>query len=183
MDALKRKSYTSIGGVYFWTATIHKWRYLLEKDSAKQLIVDYLQELSLKGLITVYGFVIMPNHIHLIWSLLKLNGKESPKSSLLKYSAHMFLKELKCQGKAWQYKVSVSNKEHEIWQRDSLSVEIYSPNVAKQKLDYIHANPVSGKWMLAKDDLHYHYSSARFYDSGKDDFGFLINLHTLFDGE
>jgi putative transposase len=55
--------------------------------------------------------------------------------------------------------------------------------VAKQKLDYIHFNPVRGKWRLAKDDISYYYSSARFYETGVDEFGFLNNLFTVFDGE
>ena len=62
-----RKSYTAINKIYFWTATIHKWMPLLESDLYKQIIVDSLKYLSDKGLITVYAFVIMPNHIHLIW--------------------------------------------------------------------------------------------------------------------
>jgi REP element-mobilizing transposase RayT len=69
----QRKSHTSIGEIYFWTATIHKWQYLLESDSNKQLIVAYLKKLSDEGLITVYSFVIMPNHIHLVWQQNKLN--------------------------------------------------------------------------------------------------------------
>ena len=68
---------------------------LLQQDSNKQLIIDYLKQLSDEGLNTVYAFVIMPNHIHLIWQQNKLNGKESPKGSLLKYSSHEFLKILK----------------------------------------------------------------------------------------
>ena len=179
----KRKSYTAIDRIYFWTATIHKWYHLLNEDSKKQLVVDYLKELSLEEFISVFAFVIMPNHIHLIWRQNKMNGKESPKSSFLKYTSHTFLKQLKLEGKACQYKVNASNKEHEIWQRDSLGVEIYSRNVARQKLDYIHANPVSGKWLLAKDDISYPYSSAKFYETGIDDFGFLNNLYTVFDGE
>lgn len=85
-----RKSHTSIGEIYFWTATIHKWLYLLEGDFNKQLIVNYLKKLSDEGLITVYAFVLMPNHIHLIWQQNKLNGKETPKGSLLKYTGHEF---------------------------------------------------------------------------------------------
>jgi hypothetical protein len=34
----------------------------------------------------------------------------------------------------------------------------------------------SFKWNLAKDYLDYNYSSARFYDTGVDEFGFLNNL-------
>ena len=63
------------------------------------------------------------------------------------------------------YEVNVANKKHKLWQRDSLSVEIYSKAVAMQKLPYIHFNPVSGKQTLSNDDLNYHYSSAKFYEN------------------
>ena len=178
----QRKSYTAINKIYFWTATIHKWIPLLDGPINKQIIIDSLKYLSDKDLITVYGFVLMPNHIHLIWQQNNLNGKETPKGSFLKHTAHFFLKELKANGNFKHYEVNQANKKHEIWQRDSLGIEVYSREVAKQKLDYIHFNPVSGKWNLAKDDLDYHFSSARFYEKGVDDFGFLKNIFTIFDG-
>jgi putative transposase len=181
MTIQQRKSYTELSKIYFWTATIHKWLPLLQDDINKQKIVDSLKFLSDKGLITVYAFVIMPNHIHLIWQQNELNGKETAKGSLLKHTAHLFLKQLKVDGETNLYEVNASNKKHEIWQRDSLGIEIYSKEVAKQKLDYIHFNPVSGKWMLAKDDLSYHFSSSRFYENGIDEFGFLNNIFTMFD--
>ncbi len=56
-----------------------------------------------------------------------------------------------------------------------------SKAVAKQKLDYIHFNPVNKTWKLSKNDLDYYYSSARFYDANLDEFGFLHNLYTVFD--
>ena len=183
MEVKQRKSYTAINKIYFWTATIHKWLPLLENDINKQIIIDTLKYLSDKRLITVYAFVIMPNHIHLIWQQNELNGKETAKGSLLKYTAYTFLKQLKETNTTKQYEVYETNKKHEIWQRDSLGIEIYSRAVAKQKIDYIHFNPVSGKWLLAKDDLGYHYSSARFYENGIDNFGFLKNIFSVFDGE
>jgi putative transposase len=167
-----RKSFTEISKIYFWTATIHKWQPLLQQDSNKQVVIDSLSYLSGKGLITVYAFVIMPNHIHLIWRQNEMNGGETPKGSLLKHTAHHFLKQLKTTGALAQYAVNAANKRHEIWQRDSLGIEIYSRKVARQKLDYIHVNPVKGKWTLAKDDAGYHYSSARYYETGVDEFGF-----------
>jgi REP element-mobilizing transposase RayT len=179
----QRKSHTSIGEIYFWTATIHKWLHLLSNDFNKQLIIDYLKKLSDEGMITVYAFVIMPNHIHLIWQQNKLNGKETPKGSLLKYTGHEFLKLLKMEGKSSLYEVNAANKKHEIWQRDSLGIEIYSTKVARQKLEYIHNNPVNGKWQLAEDYLSYHYSSARFYETGVDEFGFIKNIFTALHGD
>ena len=178
-----RKSYTAINKIYFWTATIHKWMPLLESDLNKQIIIDSLKYLSDKELITVYAFVIMPNHIHLIWQQNDFNGKETPKGSLLKYSAHLFLQHLKVNGNSKYYKANEANKKHEIWQRDSLGIEIYSREVAKQKIDYIHFNPVTGKWKLAKDDLDYYFYSARFYETGIDEFGFLKNIFNLFNGD
>jgi uncharacterized membrane protein YpjA len=60
-------------------------------------------------------------------------------------------------------------------------IEISSKDFAKQKTDYVHFNPVSSKWNLAKDYLDYYYSSARFYETVVDDpiaigFEFLNNL-------
>ena len=179
----QRKSYAAINKIYFFTGTIHKWYPLLESKESKELIVSYLKELSDKGFMTIYGFVIMPNHVHFIWQQNKMNGKETPQGSFIKYTAHEFLKGLKLSGKSKSYEVNAVNKKHEIWQRDPLSIEIYSRTVAQQKLDYIHFNPVRGKWLLAKDDLAYYYSSARFYETGIDEFGFLNNLLSVFDGD
>ena len=178
-----RKSYTETNRIYFFTATIHKWFPLLNYRENKELIIDYLKELSARDLIRVYAFVIMPNHVHFIWEQKNKNGKETAQGSFLKYTAHEFLKKLKQNGESEKYQVNASNKKHEIWQRDSLSVEIYTRDVARQKLDYIHFNPVSGQWSLAKDDLDYYYSSAKFYETGIDEFGFLNNLYAVFDGE
>ena len=180
MNTQIRKSHTYFHKIYFWTATIHNWLLLLEADENKKLILSSLKKFSDDRLISVYAFVIMPNHMHLIWSQDGMNGKETPKGSLLKYTAHFFLDHLKATGKSELYKVKASNKKHEIWLRDSLGIEIYDKNIAQQKLNYIHFNPVSGKWGLSKNDLDYYYSSARFYETGIDEFGFLKNLFETF---
>ena len=178
-----RKSYSEFGRVYFFTATIHQWKCLLSDNENKELIVGYLKELSRKKLIKVYAFVLMPNHVHFIWQQLYKNGKEMPQGSFLKYTAHEFLKKLKQTDQSKEYEVKASNKKHEIWKRDPLSIELYTRKVAQQKLAYIHFNPVSNKWRLSKDDLDYYFSSARFYEYGVDDFGFLYNLYDEFDGD
>ena len=183
MENTIRKSYNSINKIYFFTATIHKWFPLLAGENNKVLMINYLRKLADEQLLTVYAFVIMPNHVHLIWRQNKMNGKETPQGSFLKYTAHEFLKNLKAIDRSYLYEVNAANKKHEIWQRDSLSVEVYSRQVAIQKLQYIHFNPVSKKWMLAKDDISYYWSSASYYQTGIDNFGFLNNLYTVFDGE
>jgi putative transposase len=62
----KRKSHIDRGEIYFWTATINNWQRLLEKDEYTDVIIDSLQYLT-DGKIDVFAFIIMPDHIHLIW--------------------------------------------------------------------------------------------------------------------
>jgi REP element-mobilizing transposase RayT len=141
----KRKSYMDIGEIFFWTATINQWQKLLFPDYYKDIIIDSLDYLSSAGKIDVFGFVIMPNHVHLIWRANELNGKESPQGSFLKYTAHEFRKLIyrEDENKLKLYKTDALNKEHEFWQRDPLAIHLYTKKVAFQKLDYIHYNPLA----------------------------------------
>ena len=91
----KRKSFIELGEIYFWTATINNWYKLLLPYSYKNVIIESLQYLCDTNKIDVFAFVIMPNHIHLIWRIKELNGKETPQGSFLKYTAHDFKKMLR----------------------------------------------------------------------------------------
>lgn len=161
-----RKSYIRIGEIYFWTATINSWMKLLITDRCKDIIINSFRYLSNTGKIDVFAFVIMPNHIHVIWRINALNGKETAQGSFLKYTAHEFRKLLMREDPAMLglYAVDASNKMHEFWQRDSLAIHLYSPEVAYQKLDYLHRNPSAKQWQLVEDYLNYIYSSVRFYE-------------------
>ena len=70
-----------IGEIFFFTATINGWRHLLQKDQYKTIILHSLNWLSSTGKLDVFAFVIMPNHIHLIWRANALNGKETVQGS------------------------------------------------------------------------------------------------------
>ena len=117
----------------------------------------------------------MPNHIHLIWELLERNGNEMPHTSFMKYTAHQFLNYLRDDSPNTlpEFKTDYLGRKHQFWQRNSLPVWLYTPEVLEQKLDYIHNNPVVEKWSLAEEPCLYHYSSAKFYEVGVDDFGFI----------
>ncbi|WP_144017425.1 transposase [Ekhidna lutea] len=101
-----------------------------------------------------------------------LSGKETPFGSFLKYTAHEFKKMLK-ENELQKFKVDARNKRYEFWQRDSMAIELYSPEVAYQKLNYIHENPIAKDWILVSEPSEYMYSSASFYEHGDDRFNFL----------
>jgi len=83
----KRKSYQTLDKIYFWTGTIHEWYPILDDQDNKKMIIEFLQHFNKAKLITIYGFVLMPNHKHLIWKQNDRNGQEMPLSSFMKYTA------------------------------------------------------------------------------------------------
>ena len=161
-----------IGTIYFFTSTISDWHPLLFSDKLKQEIINSLEYLSDKNLINVYGFVIMPNHMHLIMEIVAMNGKEMPQASLLKYTSHQF-KKIVPETELELYKVVSHSREYQFWKKNSLAIELYSREILEQKLDYIHRNPVQGKWNLCDDYTAYPYSSVALYETGKSNFNFL----------
>ncbi|MCP4461149.1 MAG: transposase [Cytophagales bacterium] len=147
-----RNSSMEFDKIYFWTATIHKWDKMLLPAAFKETITDSLTHLSELKTIDVFGFVIMPNHLHMIWRMNDMNGKETPRASLLKDTAHQFKSMLE-PNELPRFKVTAANKKCEFWQRDALAIELYTPEVAYQKLDYIHLNPLAEHWNLVKPEI------------------------------
>ena len=162
---------------YFYTDTIHEFKPLLTDDDCKQICIDSWKYLTVKKLITIYGYVIMPNHIHLLWMMNELNGKESPAGSFAKYTAHRFKQLLKHKNEAMllPYQSSKTDRHYQFWKRDPLAISITSRKALLQKLDYIHLNPVQEKWKLAVLPEEYRWSSAAFYENGNDEFGILTH--------
>ena len=80
----ERKSYQSFNEVYFWTSVIKDWKHLLSTDEMKMIIIQSFQWLVQHELVYIYGYVIMNNHIHILWEQLKMNGKVTPKESFEK---------------------------------------------------------------------------------------------------
>ncbi len=59
------------------------------------------------------------------------------------------------------------SKKHEVFEDSFDRKEIITEKFVRQKLNYIHKNPVSRKWKLVENYLDDEYSSAGFYDRGK----------------
>jgi len=51
----------------FFTATIQEWKHLLGQDEYKNIVVNTLKFIAAEDKVAVNGFVIMSNHIHIIW--------------------------------------------------------------------------------------------------------------------
>ena len=159
-----RNSQMFLDDVYFWTNSVKDWEKLFKPDKYKHLIIKTLQELVNKSFIKVYAYVIMPNHVHFIWEMLKKNKKEMPHVSFNKKVGHEIINDLKVNHpKVLEYfKVDEKDREYRIWQRDPLAIEMDYLQKLEQKLDYIHLNPLQAHWNLAQYPEDYRWSSAKF---------------------
>lgn len=59
------------------------------------ITINSLQWLVQSKLVKIYGHVIMPNHICLMWKQLKMNGKEFPKNNFEKFTAKTLVNNMK----------------------------------------------------------------------------------------
>jgi putative transposase len=119
----------------------------------------------------------MPNHIHLIWQIQDGYKQEMIQNRFLKFTAQQMKFRLidTDDQRLSKFLVNAKDRQYQFWERNSLSIDLWSPNVFMQKLDYIHNNPLQDKWQLVKYPEDYQYSSARFYETGIDEFGLLTH--------
>ena len=163
--------------IKFFTATINTWKHLLQPDKYKILITESLKFLVRDKRVWVYGFVVMPNHIHLLWRMHDGIVEKNVHRDFLKFTAQMMKSDLqKHHPKVLKhFKSTQKDRDYQFWERRPYSSEMYNRKVTEQKLDYIHNNPVAEKWQLADLPENYHYSSAKYYLLNKDDWGFITH--------
>lgn len=178
-----RNSNIELNKLYFWTDTIKDWNHLFKADQYKQIVIDSLCYLSNNKLTKIYAFVIMPNHLHIVWKMIKMNGKELPHASFNKFVSHRILIDLKSSNKRAlsKFLVDESTRKHRFWQRDALAIELEYESKAFQKVTYIHNNPLQPQWNLVTRPEDYNWSSAYFYETNLDKFGFLIHVKEAFE--
>ena len=122
------------------------------------------------------GMKHIVHHVHFIWQIQKGFTKEAVQRDFLKFTAQQIKDDLeKNHPKVMSlFKVNAKDRKYQKWERNSLSVDLFSAKVFSQKLNYIHQNPV--KAGLSKFPEEYYYSSAKFYETGIDDFGFITHF-------
>jgi len=152
----------------FFTATNLNWLPLLQKDVHKQILIEALQFRVLNSQLTIYAFVIMPNHFHIIWHIHDGINKADFLRDLMKFTARSILKFMFMNDDPLlgSLQVKAADRKQQVWERNSLGIELFTEEVFMQKLDYIHNNPLQFKWNLCKLPEEYFYSSARFYKTG-----------------
>jgi REP element-mobilizing transposase RayT len=103
----------------------------------------------------------MDNHLHIIWQLQPEIKSYAVQRDFLKFTARKIKKDmLRFHRKdLLQFKVKAEDRKFQFWERNPLSVDLWSKDVLIQKLNYLHQNPVKAglsPW-LKTINIHQHY--------------------------
>ncbi len=120
------------------------WKHLLKDDAYKQIIIDSLLFLKKEGSIVVNAFVIMPNHIHLIWQIQDGYKPDKIQLRFQKYTAQqMKFKLIDTNNKMLNdFFVDAKDREYQFWKRNPLSIDLWTEEVFIQKLNTFTPLPV-----------------------------------------
>lgn len=171
--------------LYFVTFTCYRWLPLIETTGAYDAVYKWFDYLRGKS-VFISAYVIMPNHLHALLYFPRMprslntiigNAKRFMAYEIIdrleKAGEKHLLKELYC---GVSGRKRGKGQRHRVFEESFDAKECYSREFVYQKLDYIHRNPVRGKWQLAADFVQYPHSSAAFYETGQGGYARLLHV-------
>ena len=150
---------------HFLTCTVLEWLPVFTRPDAVQILLDsWMYQREYVGL-QLYGYVNLENHLHFVAQAPRLDKclssfKSFTAARLIKllesHGAERLLHALRCGKPAHK-----RDRQYQFWQEGSHAELVFSEAMMRQKLDYIHYNPVKRGYVDAPE--HWRYSSARNY--------------------
>lgn len=164
---MTRSRYRFLGNdaPYFLTMTINQWLPVFTRPATVEVILDSWRFLQAHHDFRLHGYVIMENHLHLLARAPELDRDVQRFKSftakrliavLQEAGARRLLNMLrlfKAEGKM--------DSTYQVWEEGSHPQRIEHEAVMRQKLDYLHYNPVKRGYVDLPE--HWRWSSARDY--------------------
>ena len=141
-EGLKR--YYGRGHLHFVTFSCYRRLPLLREASARGLLVKELARVRAEYGFLLVGYVVMPEHVHLLMSE---PGRGTPSTVLkmLKQRVSHRMRETRRTTLPAQLRLAFPAKEPQLrqfWQARFYDFNVYTEKKKKEKLEYMHANPV-----------------------------------------
>ena len=166
--------------IYFITSKIFKNKKIFDNGWCCKLLIDVLKECKNKYGFKLYGYVIMPDHIHLLIEpaendsisnvIHKIKGNfayrcliiaRNHKGSATRDNHHSTENPKRVSDPSWVGEKRQRIRHQPIWQKSFYDHAIRNQQDFLEKLNYIHKNPL--KHAIAKNPDQYHYSSYQNY--------------------
>lgn len=162
-------------GAYFISFATINWIDVFTRDIYFCCIIESLDFCRKNKGMELYGYCIMPSHIHLIFRS-ALNDPSGLIRDFKGFTSKKMLQliednpqESRKEWMLWMFsRAGIKNSNNvnkQFWQQHNQPIEIWSLKVFEQKLNYIHQNPLETGFVT--DPIDWKYSSARNY--GNDD--------------
>ena len=138
--------YQRSGQYHFVTFSCYARQKYLGSASARDTFEKSLETMRRRYRFLVAGYVVMPEHVHLLVS--------EPEGSLLAKAIQ-----------ALKLSVAVQRPERPFWQRRYYDFNVYSERKRMEKIGYMHHNPVQRG--LVADSSQWPWSSFRHFATGE----------------
>ncbi len=150
---------------YFMTSTVNGWLPVFTRRDTVEIVLDSWRYLQKTAGFMLYGYVILENHIHFIANSGDLGSDIQRFKS---WTGRQILSYLQSAGEsrildqlAMIKRGYKKDSKYQLWEEGIHPQLIESKAVMRQKLDYIHFNPVKRGYV--DEPEHWCYSSARNY--------------------
>jgi REP element-mobilizing transposase RayT len=155
---------------HFLTFTVVDWVDVFARARYCDIVIDSMKFCREHKGLKIWGYVIMTNHMHSIFSAVNGNLPDVLRD-FKRHTASKILHSIREEPESrrdWMLKrfefaarSNVRNGQYQFWQHDNHAEEIISEKFLAQKLNYIHLNPVRAG--LVKECEHWVYSSMSNY--------------------
>jgi putative transposase len=157
-----------MGHLHFVTCSCYRRKPLLATERARDIFLKILSEVRERYDFALLGYVVMPEHIHLLISEPN-TGTPTTVMQVLKQRVSRAMNARRRrkrtppgQTRLWD---EVPARKHVFWQRRFYDFNVWSTKKKNEKINYMHFNPVNRG--LVKHPKDWAWSSYLFYWSGK----------------
>lgn len=172
MRGRKRNNFEKHGDLFFVTSTVVGLVKLFEMKSLCDIMIENLNYYQNRADFTVIAYVIMPDHFHLIIKTNKGLSVSQCIGNFKRITSRKITSELEKKGNRMLLSSLRKNallepsSDSRVWEYRFDSFVLTNEDTLRQKIEYIHNNPV--KSGLVSEPTEWRYASARNY-AGLDD--------------
>ena len=155
------------GHLHFITCSCYRRMAFLASPHEREQFLKILSQVRERYDFALLGYVVMPEHIHLLISEPNV-GDPSVVMKVLKQRVSRALRRKRrrtVEGQRKMWEESARNRCARFWQRRFYDFNVWTTQKKNEKINYMHFNPV--KRGLVERPTDWNWSSCRFYAKGE----------------